>query len=378
MSLVFFMKASRRKRRKINRCIQRNKNIPIEADDFDRVFTHDHLFAAYKKCRQGVGWKPEIQRFTIMAPLEIGKIYQTLHDGSFRSKGFREFDIFERGKPRHIKALPFDERVIQRCLCDYSLGPMLTRSFIYDNGACLPNKGYSFAQKRCAQHLAHYIQKHGINGYVLTFDFRKFFDNIQHDALEKIIRRAYTDERLIDLILYMIRTNGSQGLGLGSQISQILALAYANAIDHLVKEKLHIKYYARYNDDGYLFDDSKVYLRFCLNEIEKMCAEFGIIPNPKKVMITKMTRGFTFLKCRYFVTETGKIIRKPCRKSITGQRRKTKKLFKMVEENKIALADVRQSYKSHRAYLDNFNAHRTQQEEDQLFMSLWRTHATQT
>ncbi len=74
--------------------------------------------------------------------------------------------------------------------------------------------------------------------------------------------------------------------------------------------------------------------------------------NPKKVMVTKITKGFNFLKCRYFVTKTGKIVRKPCRKAVTRQRRRIKKLFKKVEEGKLSLNDVQQSYLSHRAYRD--------------------------
>ena len=335
------------------------------------------FFDAYRKCRRSVGWKSEVQRFTMLAPLEIDRIYKSLHSGNFRSKGFREFDIFERGKPRHIKALPFDERIIQRCLCDYSLTPILARSFVYDNGACMENKGYSFAQKRCTRHLAEYVRKHGTEGYVLTFDFRKYFDTIRHDVLEQMLRKAYTDERLIDLILYMIQTNGVQGLGLGSQISQVLALAYASPLDHFIKEQLGIRYYARYNDDGYLIHPSKKYLQHCLREIERVCTDLGIVLNPKKVMITKITKGFNFLKCRYFVTKTGKIVRKPCRKVVNRQHRRIKKLFKKVEEGKLSLNDVQQSYLSHRAYLKGFTAYRTRQAEDRLFKSLWREYASQ-
>ena len=364
------MKPSRRKGRYNNRRNKRNRNFPIEADSFDQVFTHDHLFAAYKKCRSKVGWKPEVQRFIMMASVEIGKIYDTLHAGKFKSKGFREFDIFERGKPRHIKALPFAERIIQRCLCDYSLVPMLARSFIYDNGSCMPKKGYTFDQKRCTQQLTEYIKNHGTEGYVLTFDFKKYFDGIRHDILESLIRKTYTDDRLIGLILYMIRTNGPIGLGLGSQISQILALAYADSLDHMIKEKLHVLYYARYNDDGYLIHESKEYLHYCLNEIQKKCTDLGIALNPKKVKISKLTRGFTFLKCRYFVTSTGKIVRKPCRATITHQRQKIKKLFKMAEENRIPLKSIQQSHASRRAYLDNFTARRTKKAEDRLYESL--------
>ena len=68
---------------------------------------------------------------------------------------------------------------------------------------------------------------------------------------------------------------------------------------------------------------------------------------------------------------------KLCRKAVARQRRRIKKLFKKVEEGKLSLNDVQQSYLSHRAYLKGFTAYRTRQAEDRLFKSLWREYASQ-
>lgn len=51
--------------------------------------------------------------------------------------------------------------------------------------------------------------------------------------------------------------------------SQVLAITYLNELDHYIKEKLHIKYYVRYMDDGILIHEDKEYLEFCLEEIKK-------------------------------------------------------------------------------------------------------------
>lgn len=53
-------------------------------------------------------------------------------NNKYKSGGFYEFTIMERGKLRHIKSVHISERVVQKCLCDYSLTPMLSRTFIYD------------------------------------------------------------------------------------------------------------------------------------------------------------------------------------------------------------------------------------------------------
>lgn len=54
--------------------------------------------------------------------------------------------------------------------------------------------------------------------------------------------------------------DGEVGLGLGSQISQIMELLVLNDLDHYIKERLKIKYYIRYMDDFILIHPDKEYL----------------------------------------------------------------------------------------------------------------------
>lgn len=57
-------------------------------------------------------------------------------------------------------------------------------------------------------------------------------------------------------------------------------------------------------------------------------AELGIQLNEKKTKIVKLSRGFTFLKTRFILTDTGKVVKKLCRESITRERAKLKKFAK--------------------------------------------------
>lgn len=76
--------------------------------------------------------------------------------------------------------------------------------------------------------------------------------------------------------------------------SQVLAIFYLNDLDHFVKEKLKVKYYVRYQDDGLLFHKSKKYLRYCLSEMEKFLANEKLCLN-KKTRIYKNTNNYIFL-----------------------------------------------------------------------------------
>ena len=72
-----------------------------------------------------------MQKYITQAPLNVLQTYNQLQAGKSKSKGFYEFDIMERGKQRHIRSVVIGERVVQRCLCDYALVPVLTRTFVY-------------------------------------------------------------------------------------------------------------------------------------------------------------------------------------------------------------------------------------------------------
>ena len=340
-------------------------------DNFDEVFSYENLYKAYRQCRKNVGWKRSTQRYIFQAPLNVYRTRKRLMNGTFRSDGFFEFDIHERGKIRHIRSVTISERVVQRCLCDNALIPMIDRTFIYDNGATQKNRGYHFQMNRLKSHLQKHYRKYGSDGYILLFDFSKFFDRIDHGVIQRTMEREFTDKRIKSLAKHFVDCFGEEGVGLGSQVSQTYALASANRIDHFFKEYARIKYYGRYMDDGYIIHTSKDYLKRCLRWLKAMCKRFHIVLNEKKTKIVKLTHGFTWLKCRWYLTKTGKVIKKINKKSITRERRKLKKFLRMVESGIMTYQDVYTAFQSWRAYARNFDAYHTIERMESLYTLLF-------
>lgn len=357
----------RYQRRKAQREAKRKQKLL----SFDTIFSYDNLYKSYIKCRRNVGWKASTQRYIVQAPLNVYQTRQKLLKGKFKTSGFFEFDLYERGKKRHIRSVKIEERVVQRCLCDHALVPVIESTFVYDNGASIKNKGYHFAMNRMKRHLQYHYRKYGNDGYILLFDFHHFFDNVSHELVKKIVADHFDDQRIIDLTYHFIEAFGDIGLGLGSQISQTLALASCNKLDHIVKEKLQVKCYGRYMDDGYLIHPDKEYLKECLQIIKEICDELGIILNEKKTQIVKLSHGFTWLKGRFYLTPTGKVVKKIYKRSVTRERRKLKKLKKFYDSGKVTANDVWCAFQSWRAYAYHFNAYHTIQNMEILYNQLY-------
>jgi hypothetical protein len=361
---------ARYQRRKAKRLEKQSKRLEV-ANDFNKVFSYENLYKSYKHCRKGVAWKVTVQKYIAEAPMEVYRTWLKLQQGIYKSPGFYEFDLYERGKLRHIRSTSIRERVVQNCLCEHALIPALLPTFIFDNGASMKNKGYTFAINRLTEHLHRHYRKHGQDGYILIFDFSKFFDNVSHELVKKLVSDKITDERVNKLTAHFIDMFGEKGLGLGSQISQVLALASANKLDHVIKEVYQIKGYARYMDDGYLISHSKGYLHACLRAIKTICEELGIVLNKKKTQIVKLSHGFTWLKVRFFLTPTGKVIRKIYKRSVTKERQKLKKFRRKLDQGKMTYFDVWQSFQSWRSYAYTFNAYHTVQNMEKLFKDLF-------
>ena len=109
---------------------------------------------------------------------------------------------------------------------------------------------------------------------------------------------------------------------LGNQSSQWFALFYLNVVDRYVKEKLRVKGYVRYMDDMILIHRDKEYLRYCLNEIERICKE-------------KLKNGIDFLGYRHILNENGSITRKlrsSAKKRLKKHLKTLKKLRDIVDD----------------------------------------------
>lgn len=374
---------ARYRRRKAKREAKRKKI--LEKHTYYEVINRNALSKAAKQAARGVEYKASVQRFMLRRLINIAIINKKLIYHKDVRKGFICFPLMERGKLRKIMSVHFAERVPQKSLNQNALVPVIMRSLIYDNGASQKGKGTGFAIKRLVKHLCKHYKKYGNQGYILQIDIKNYFGSIDHSIAKQNINNAFDDKGIIWLSELFIdayyeynlkvkklpEKEAHKGLGLGSEINQTIAVSYLNPLDHYIKEVLKVKCYGRYMDDFYLIHPDKEYLKRCLTDIKCICASLKLDVSDKKTGIIKLSHGFTFLKTKIYLTDTGKVIKKPCHDAIVRERRKLKKQKKLLDAGVMTFDDVRCSYQSWRGSMKYRNARKTVWSMNKLFNKLF-------
>lgn len=332
----------RRKAKRIQRINERAERYT----NLDTIFGLIPMGQAFLNGRKGTRWKTSTQIFGANLVLNLEKEIEKLKKGTWKGYGFHKFLIHERGKLRWIQSVKTPEKTVQRTFCDNCLIPIIRPHLIYDNSASLKGKGTNFCLQRFTKHLQWHIHRYGVKGGIFFFDFHSYFKLIDHrplkDDVAKLVKTSFT------MLLYnlLIDAFGEKGLGLGSQVSQISAVYFPNGTDHLIKDQMRIHCYGRYNDDGYIILPSYKDLERARDAFLNSIKQRGIIPNEKKCRIIPLKSHFTFLKKRFHITKTGKIIMRPVREAVTRERHRLRKFKGFVEKGTMTFEEVELAFHS--------------------------------
>jgi len=184
------------------------------------------------------------------------------------------------------------------------------------------------------------------------------------------VRRYVDDADILWLLDTIIDQVADPGLPIGFQTSPLLSLMLLNDFDHMIKERLHIRYYGRYADDFYLIHEDKAYLQYCLKEIRKYLAQYGLELN-EKTHIFPLKNGIDFLGFHTYLTDTGKVIQKVRKRSKDNVRRKLKKMKRKLDADEITMEKINEFYTSWRAYVSDGDTYHLLQKMDTIYNSLF-------
>lgn len=315
------------------------------------------------KCRRNVLWKDSVAGFVMNASINCYKLSEELLNDSYEISRYSVFTIKEP-KERVIVSTRFRDRVFQRSLCDNYLTEAVSKSFIYDNCACQVGKGTQFARNRLKHHLSAFYAEFGTGGYALKCDIKSYFGSTRHDVAKAAIRKRVEDDWAVSMVEDIIDSfnHGADpdvGIGLGSQVSQLIQLAVLDDLDHFIKEQLKIKHYVRYMDDFILMHPDKKYLKYCLKRVEIELEKIGLRLSAKKTHVFPITQSIHFLGFAFRLTETGKVSVSLIHDKVARYRRKLKRLIERSRNGRMTKQDVEasvQCWQAHASYGDRYGA----------------------
>ena len=151
-----------------------------------------------------------------------------------------------------------------------------------------------------------------------------------------------------------------KGLPLGNQTSQWFAVYYLDGLDRLIKEKLRIKYYSRYMDDGVLLHPDKEVLRRCLAQITEYLNTELLLEFNAKTQIMPVKNGVNYLGWHIYLAPTGKVVRLVSNKTKTRFKRRLRYLPQAYAAGLLSAAEVREVLCSYRAHLSHGQTDRLQ------------------
>lgn len=384
-------------------------SIKIIIMQFDNA---NNLLQGFIKAEKVSKWKYRTQRHRINLLRETYNMQQELRGKSYRQGKGSEFKLCEQGHLRLVKALNIRDTAMQHSFVNTCLHPALVPHMIHDNGASLKGKGISFTRRRFEQHLRWHYQRYGREGYVLKIDFRKYFDNLDHAKIRQAFARhvkdplalwtldqilaaneidvSYADDGFasrpfssldhekVDKDLLTGKKMLKRSMGIGSVVSQIAGIYLPTPIDTWCKTVRGVHCYDAYMDDRIIIHPSKEFLHALLEEIKVIAKDIGVFIHGKKTQIVKLSHGFTFLKTKYILTDTGRIIRRIPRDVVVRERRKLKKLARFVAAGEMSPKAFTEQYRSWRGDKRKYNAYRTLRNMDLLYKELivWQNKPT--
>jgi len=217
-----------------------SKNGKVHMDLMPMILSRENILLAYRNIKANAGSKtPGTDKLTIgdigrLAPDEVVATVRYIVSGSphgYRPKPVRRKDIPKPYDPTKTRPLGIPciwDRLVQQC-CKQIMEPICEAKF--------SNNSFGFRPNRSAEHAIAAAEKHmqlSKLHYVIEFDIKGFFDNVNHS---KLIRQIWSlgihDKHLIFVLKRMLSApikmlNGdmqfpSKGTPQGGIISPLLA-----------------------------------------------------------------------------------------------------------------------------------------------------------
>ncbi len=255
--------------------------------------TQKEVLEAYKKVKTNKGApgidEVNLQEYEQNLKNNLYKLWNRMASGSYFPQAVRGVEIPKKSGGVRILGVPtINDRIAQNVMAG-KLQPLVEPHFYPDSYGYRPGKtaidAIRVTRKRCWQY-----------DWVIEFDIKGLFDNIDHELLIKAVRK-HTD--IPWLILYierslrapMVMPDGEQkertrGTPQGGVTSAILANLFMHyAFDKWMANKLPQVPWARYADDGVIHCRTQEEAQRTLEQLKERMKECQLEIHPDKTRI---------------------------------------------------------------------------------------------
>lgn len=257
----------------------------------------DNLLLAWQEFVKGKKSKIDVLNFSLHLFDNSLQLHHDLANKAYQHGGYQSFYITDP-KLRHIHKASVRDRLVHHAVYR-QLYPIFAKTFIADSFSCQLDKGTHRAVKRFNSFARQASKNHTKTCWILKCDIRKFFENIDHNVLLKILNEYIVDKDIVNLLAEIISSfevRPGKGLPLGNLTSQLFVNIYMNQFDQFVKHKLKAKYYLRYADDFVFMSDNRQVLDKNLQLAREFLKnELKLELHPSKVFIETIASGVDFL-----------------------------------------------------------------------------------
>lgn len=315
------------------------------------------LSKAVKQCKRGVSWKDGPTEMYVGRIAFCKRLRDDILNGTYKLRKGTKVYIYHP-KKRVATAPWFRDRVWQRAMCNNGVYHDLTKSFIYDNIACQKGKGTDLAIRRVIKFLQRlYRTNPEATIYGIHLDVKRYFPSTPQQFIKELDKERITERRYLPYLEEQIDSYdderpeeeiandklGKRGTGLGSQINQLHQVALLDRLDHELK--CFCKFYIRYNDDFLILDHEKEVITQARDIIQGYLEQRGLVMTDKSGVFNAK-HGFSFLRKRFFISETGKIVILLHKKAMKEERDKLRGLKRLVSQGYRNMQDVERHYQS--------------------------------
>ncbi len=219
------------------------------------MLSHDNVEKSFLIPSRGKRNRPDVKAVLDNLENEIQNVQQMLLNGEFVPIVHEAVKINEKNyqKVRTIVKPDYKyEQIIHHVLVQAIRPGIEYGMYEYVLGS-IPGRGQHMGAKRIGKWI---FADPANTKYVLKMDIRHFFESVDHDILKTWIIKKFRDEFIREL-LFLIIDAIDTGLPLGYYTSQWFANFLLQPLDHYIKERLKVKYAARYMDDITCFGRNK-------------------------------------------------------------------------------------------------------------------------